>query len=159
MRPEIVLAIVCLALPVSLAARQVSHCVEAARFLEEDRRMVVVTEPDTIDDWRTGKRQPGCTVTAAGLVETDVATEAVRFYERLRQAGWTRTPEPRDSPGEASLRFRKQNSDCLFNVYEGTLLMTPAERKVIAATVPRAGRSRYGVFVMCMAALPPAPRR
>jgi len=152
-------AAVCLAVtPALLAARQVSHCEEAARFLEKDMGLVVVTEPDTLDDWRTGKRQPGCRVTASGLTETRVAVEAIRFYEQVRQAGWTRTPDPRDSPNEASLRFRKGGSDCLFNVYEGVLLMTEAERKVSAATVPTPGRVRYGVFVMCMAALPAAPR-
>jgi hypothetical protein len=146
------------AIPMPLAARQVSHCAEAARFLEQ-RGMRIVTEPDTIDDWRTAKRQPGCKVTASGLTQTSVATEAVRLYEAVRASGWTRTPEPRDAPGESSLRFRKRDSDCLFNVYEGLLLMTEAERKVSAATVPGRGVLRYGVFVMCMAALPAAPRR
>jgi hypothetical protein len=144
--------------PAPLAARQLSHCADAARFLEKEIGLSVVTEPDTIDDWRTGKRQPGCRVTASGLTDGRVADAAVRFYERVRQAGWVRTPDPRDSPNEASLRFRMGSSDCLFNVYEGVLLMTEAERKVSAITVPTPGRSRYGVFVMCTAALPAAPR-
>jgi hypothetical protein len=144
--------------PAPLAARQVSHCAAAEKFLREEIGLAVVTEPDTIDDWRTGKRQPGCRVTASGLTAGRVADEAVRFYERVRQAGWSRTPDPRDSPTEASLRFRSDGSDCLFNVYEGVLLMTEAERKVSATTVPTPGRSRYGVFVMCMAALPASPR-
>jgi hypothetical protein len=148
-----------LASSVSLAAAQVSHCVEAARFLAEDRGMVIVTELDTINDWRTGKWQRGCRVTAAGLTETGIADEAVRFYDQVRRAGWTRTPDPRDSPGEASLRFRRDKTDCLFNVYESALLLTEAERKVSAATIPRIGTSRYHVFVFCMTAQPASPRR
>src|SRR5687767_12553296 len=84
----------------SLAAGQVPHCSEAARFLGETRGMSIVTEPDTIDDWRTGKKQAGCRVTAAGRTQASIAEEAVRFYEHVRRAGWTRTPDPRDSPGE-----------------------------------------------------------
>lgn len=142
----------------SATLAQVSHCSEAARFLSGDRKMVGITEPDSMDDWRTGKWQRGCRVTAAGLTEATVAQEAVRFYEHLRRAGWTRTPDPRDSPGEASLRFRKSDNDCLFNVYENALLMTEAERKVSIETTPSAGRSRYYVFVFCMRAQPAAPR-
>ncbi|NIP94515.1 MAG: hypothetical protein GWO24_14160, partial [Akkermansiaceae bacterium] len=52
------------------------------------------------------------------------------FYDQLREAGWLRTPEPRDAPGEASLRFRKDGSDCLFNFYSGGLLGTDAELMV-----------------------------
>jgi hypothetical protein len=139
-------------------AVQVSHCSEAARFLGEDRKMVIVTEPDTMNDWRTGKRQPGCRVTAAGLTESSIAQEAVRFYEHVRRAEWTRTPDPRDAPGEASLRFRRRDSDCLFNVYGSPLLLTEAERKVTLATKPSAGMTRYFVFVFCMRAQPAAPR-
>ena len=143
----------------SVAAGQVSHCLEAARFLGEDRGMVIITAPDTIDDWRTGKRQPGCRVTAAGLTQMPIAEEAVRFYEQVRRAGWTRTPDPRDSAGESSLRFRKGESDCLFNVYESALLGTEAERKVGIATRPRPGGSRYYVLVQCMSAQPATRRR
>jgi|SRR5687767_13809754 len=143
----------------SLAAGQVSHCSEAARFLREDRRMSILTEPDTIDDWRTGKKQPGCRVTAAAITQASIAEEAVRFYEHVRRAGWSRTPDPRDSPGESSLRFRMRESDCLFNLYENALLGTQAERTVGVAAEPRPGTSRYYVFVQCMTALPAAPRR
>ena len=137
---------------------QVSHCSEAARFLSGDRKMVAITEPDSIDDWRTGKWQRGCRITAAGLTDATVAQEAVRFYEHVRQTGWTRTPDPRDSPGEASLRFRKSDNDCLYNVYENALLLTEAERKVGVETTPGPGKSRYYVFVFCMRAQPAAPR-
>ena len=142
----------------SPAAGQVSHCQDAAKFLGEERGMSIVTEPDTLDDWRTGKRQPSCRVTAAGLTQTTIAEEAVRFYEHVRRAGWTRTPDPRDSPGESSLRFRKREKDCLFNVYGSPLLGTAAEQKVIAATKPRPGESRYYVFAQCIPAQPAKPR-
>jgi hypothetical protein len=142
----------------SPAAGQVSHCVDAARFLGEDRGMSIITEPDTINDWRTGKRQPGCRVTAAGLTQITIAEEAVRFFEHVRRAGWTRTPDPRDSPGESSLRFRMRERDCLFNVYGSPLLGTEAERKVITATKPGPDASRYYVFVQCLTAQPAKPR-
>jgi hypothetical protein len=142
----------------SVAAGQVSHCSEAARFLGQERGMTIVTEPDTIDDWRTDKRQPGCRVTSAGLTQNSIAEEAVRFYEHMRRDGWTRTPDPRDSPGESSLRFRKRERDCLFNLYESALLGTEAEQKVGVATSPRPGESRYYVFVQCMIAQPAKPR-
>jgi hypothetical protein len=141
-----------------LHAQQLRLCTEAERFLADELRMAVKTEPDAIDDWRTGERQAGCRVTAAGLTRIGLASEAIRFYERVRAAGWSRTPDPRDSPAESSLRFRKGGSDCLFNLYEGLLLLTDAERQVAAARVPAVGESRYGVFVICLPALPARPR-
>jgi hypothetical protein len=154
----ILFATVVLALCPSVTVGQVSHCTEAARFLGTERGMAIVTESDTIDDWRTDKRQPGCRVTSAGLTQNSLAEEAVRFYEHVRRDGWTRTPDPRDSPGESSLRFRKRERDCLFNVYGSALLGTDAERKVETATSPRPGESRYYVFVQCMPAQPAKPR-
>ena len=133
-------------------------CAAAARFLRDDRRMVAVVEPDTIDDWRTRRRTPGCRVTAAGVTSIGVPREAVRFYERLREARWSRTPDPRDSPTEASLRFRWEKSDCLFNVNAQALMFTDAEFRVIDAVKVAPGETRYHVFVMCMPALPAAPR-
>ena len=134
--------------------QQVRLCAEAERFLSGELQMAVKTEPDTISDFRTGGKHAGCKVTAAGLTSIGLADEAVRFYERVRQAGWSRTPDPWDSPRESSLRFRKGGSDCLFNLYEGALLLTEAERQVIIARVPAAGQTRYGVFVMCVPVLP-----
>jgi hypothetical protein len=74
----------------------------------------------------------------------------------VRAAGWIRTPDPRDSPNEASLRFRHGRSDCLFNVNAQALLLTDAESRVLDAVIPKAGESRYHVFVMCMPAMPAA---
>jgi hypothetical protein len=54
--------------------------------------------------------------------------------------------------------MRNGGSDCLFNVYAGALLLTEAERKVMAGAVPSADESRYGVLVQCMEALPARPR-
>ncbi len=141
-----------------LQAQQLQLCAEAARFLSEQLELAVKTDPDTISDFRTARKHAACRVTAAGLTNIGLAREAVRFYERVREAGWLRTPDPWDSPRESSLRFRKDGSDCLFNLYEGALLLTEAERQVRAARVPAAGQSRYGVFAMCVPALPAAPR-
>ncbi len=136
-----------------------THCTQAARFLRSAQRMTAMVENDTIDDWRTGTRAPGCRVTAAGGTDIGVAKEAVRFYERLRAAQWVRTPDPRDSPNEASLRFRWAQSDCLFNVSAEAMLNTDAELRVNTALTLAAAETRYQVFVMCMAALPAKPRQ
>lgn len=143
---------------IAAVASQASTCEAAGRFLTKERSMVAVTEPDTIDDWRTGKRLPGCRVTAAGLTAIGIAKEAAHFYELLRAVGWVRTPDPRDSPNEASLRFRKSEVDCLFNVYTGGLLNTDAEIRVSESVTPTRSHARYGVFVMCVPALPAQPR-
>jgi hypothetical protein len=136
---------------------QRSHCTEAERFLVATG-LAARTDPDTLDDWRTAKRHPACRVTAAGLTTLSLADEAQRFYDRVRQDGWTRTPDPRDAPRESSLRFRKAGSDCLFNVYEGALLLTEAEREVSSARAPSAGERRYNIFVVCLPAMPAAVR-
>ncbi|MES2523163.1 MAG: hypothetical protein V4617_10720 [Gemmatimonadota bacterium] len=133
-----------------------ADCVAAARFLREDRRMVAVVERDTFDDWRTRKRVPGCRITSAGATDIGVAREAVRFYERVRATGWTRTPDPADAPNEASLRFRQGGSDCLFNVNALAMLNTVAEEKVNELVTVPSGQARYHVFVMCMPAMPAA---
>ena len=137
-----------------LNGQQPALCAEAARFLAEEAGMATKVDADTIDDWRTGKRLAGCRVTAAGLTRAGLANEAIRFFERVRAADWTRTPDPHDAPRESSMRFRKAGSDCLFNVYEGALLLTAAEREVSAARVPAVGETRYNVFVMCLPELP-----
>src|SRR5262245_44564479 len=141
-----------------LQARQVRLCTDAARFLSAEIQMAVRTDPDTVNDFRTGRKHSGCRVTAAGLTTSALADEASRFYDQVRQAGWTRTPDPWDAPRESSLRFRKGGSDCLFNLYEGALLFTEAEREVSASRIPTDGQSRYGVFVMCVPAMPAKPR-
>jgi hypothetical protein len=140
------------------AAVDSTHCTAAARFLRDDRRMVAEISADTINDWRTGKRIASCRVTAAGGTELTVGKEAARLYERIRAAGWTRTPDPRDAPNEASLRFRWEQSDCLFNVNAEAMLFTDAEARVNEALVLAPGRTRYQVFVMCLPAMPAKPR-
>ena len=142
------------ALPVE--PQEEARCGAAERFLVEQAGMSAVTTADTIDDWRTRKKVPGCRVTAAGLTSRALAEEAAAFYDRLRAAGWTRTPDPRDAPNEASLRFRQDRTDCLFNFYTGTLLGTAAEIEVSNAVVPGYGQVRYNVLVLCM---PATPRR
>ena len=115
--------------------------------------MVAVVEGDTIDDWRTGKRVAGCRITAAGATTIGVQKEAVHFYERVRALLWTRTPDPRDAPNEASLRFRFEQSDCLFNINAQPLLGTKAERVVNRELVLPAGATRYQLLVLCMPAM------
>ncbi len=146
------------ALSVSAAPADSTHCVDAARFLRTTQHMVAVIERDTIDDWRTKRKVLGCRITAAGGTDVGVQQEAVRFYERLRAAQWVRTPDPRDSPNEGSLRFRWAQSDCLFNINREGLLGTEAEGLVNERLVLKAGETRYQMFVMCMPAMAAAPR-
>ena len=138
-------------------------CEAADRFLRTDRQLVTVVEPDTLDDWRTRKVLHGCRITAAGGTTRGVQAEAVGFYERVRAVGgWVRTPDPRDAPNEASLRFRTGTGadavDCLFNVFGDAMLMTDAEQRVDEQRPLQAGETRYHVYVMCTPALPAAPR-
>jgi len=143
----------------SSASAQVELCREAERFMVDDIGMVAVAEPDTIDDWRTKAMVPGCRVTAAGATRRAPGAEATRFYERVREAGWIRTPEPRDAPNEASLRFRRDEVDCLFSFYTSTsALNTDAEWEVNDAVVPGPGERRFNFLVMCTPAAPAAPR-
>jgi hypothetical protein len=134
-----------------------THCVSAATFLRTDRRMIAEIEGDTVSDWRTGKRLAGCRITAAGATEIGVPKEAARLYDRLRAAGFSRTPDPRDSPNEGSLRFRMGPSDCLFNVNSEAMLFTDAESRVNDKLVVPGNTTRYQVFVMCLPALPAKP--
>jgi hypothetical protein len=161
----LLLALACLSPPAAAqrapsraVGSSTAHCAAADTFLRESRELLTVVEPDTIDDWRTRQRLVGCRITAAGGTTRGVQAEAVAFYERVRAAGWTRTPEPRDAPNEASLRFRRDSSDCLFNVYGPAMLLTDAEGRVDEQRALRAGEVRYHVYVMCLPALPAAPR-
>ncbi len=147
-----------LSLAMMLAAPDTSHCLAAADFLRDTQQMQALVEPDTINDWRTQKKLVGCRITAAGGTTLPLRDEAIRFYDRLRAATWTRTPDPRDAPGESSLRFRFRQSDCLFNVTRDAMLFTDAEEQVNEALMIKSGESRYHVFVMCTAALPAADR-
>ena len=89
-----------------------THCTAAAKFLRGELHMQALVDQDTVDDWRTGKKTPGCRITSVGATDIGVNKEAVRFYERVRAAGWTRTPDPIDAPNEGALRFRWEGSDC-----------------------------------------------
>lgn len=140
------------------AATDSASCVEAASFARDTQHMIARVDPDTIDDWRTHRRLAGCRVTAAGVTSIGVGEEAKRFYERLRAAGWTRTPDPRDAPHEASLRFRHGATDCVFNIYGEARLGTDAEFAVNDSLATRAGAARYQLLVLCMPALPADPR-
>jgi len=133
-------------------------CVAADAFMRTDRQMQTVIEPDTVNDWRTRQRLTGCKISAAGGTTRGVQPEAVYFFERVRAEGWVRTPEPRDAPTEASLRFRKDGADCLFNFYGPPMMMTDAEEEAELKRPLAPGEIRYHVYAMCMPALPAAPR-
>jgi hypothetical protein len=139
-------------------AQELKLCDGARAFLVDRLHMAAIVDPDTIDDWRTKRLTPGCRVTASGLTDIGIRAEAVRFYERVRANGWVRTPDPFDAPNEASLRFRRDGVDCLFNVYAGVLLNTEAELRVTGEGTAKAGETRYNVFTMCVPAAAAAPR-
>ena len=148
-----------LALPAPAAAQTPALCVGAERFLVETIGMVAVSEPDTIDDWRTQAMVPGCRVTAAaGSRQPD--TEVVRaFYRVLDESDWVRTPDPRDAPAEASMRYRRDGADCLFNFYGRNMsLNTESELVVSDAVHLGPGERLYNFLVLCTPAAPAAPR-
>ena len=136
-----------------VAAQEAGRCAPADRFLTEELLMVTRIDPDTLNDWRTGKRLAGCRITGSGTRRTTIAVAARVFYEKVRAAGWTRTPDPRDSPNEASLRFRLGETDCLFNVYQGILLGPDSEIEVTNAVETRLGDELYHVLVLCVPAM------
>ncbi len=135
-----------------------THCTQAAAFLRTEQQMAAIVEPDTMNDWRSQQRVVGCRITASGATTLSLRDEAIRLYDRLRAARWMRTPDPRDAPNEASMRFRWQQSDCLFNVSRDAMLFTDAEQRAAEAAPVKQGESRYAVFVQCFAALPAASR-
>ena len=153
-----ILGLVCVPAPASGQA-QVDLCLEAERFVRDVIGMVAITEPDTIDDWRTKAMVPGCRVTAAGAT-SNAPSEVVRdFYAVVQESGWTRTPDPRDAPNEASLRFRRNGADCLFNFYDrATSLNTDAELDVGDAVHLGPGQELFNFLVLCTPAMPAVPR-
>lgn len=151
-------AVALLALPAEAEA-QTELCLEAERFVRDVMGMVALSEPDTIDDWRTRKMVPGCRVTAAGATRVSGADLIEEFYARVEEAGWTRTPDPRDAPNEASLRYRRSGADCLFNYYDNTTTLGTEAELVVSEGVPRQpGESLYNFLVMCVPAAEAAPR-
>ncbi len=141
------------------ASAQIELCAEAERFVREIVGMVAISEPDTIDDWRTRAMVPGCRVTAAGAMPRSGAEQVRLFYRVLNESGWIRTPDPRDAPNEASLRFRKDSSDCLFNFYDAsTSLNTEAELAVTDAVTLGPGDRLFNFLILCTPAGPAAPR-
>jgi hypothetical protein len=141
------------------ADAQVELCAGAERFLVETMGMIAVSEPDTIDDWRTRAMVPGCRVTAA-FASRAARSDIVRdFYQVLDESDWVRTPDPRDAPNEASLRYRRDGADCLFNFYDSSMsLNTDAEMYVSDAVHKSPAEDLYNFLVMCTPAMPAAPR-
>lgn len=141
------------------AASQTELCLEAERFVRDVMDMVALSEPDTIDDWRTRKMVPGCRVTAAGSTRLSAAEIVEEFYAKVEEEGWTRTPDPRDAPHEASLRFRRDGADCLFNYYDNSMTLATEAELVVSEGVPRQpGESLYNFLVMCIPAAAAVPR-
>ena len=122
--------------------------------------MVAEVHPETVDDWRTHKMLPGCSVTAAGGTAMGMSDTAELIYGQLMEAGWVRTPDPRDAPEESSLRLRLKDTDCFFSFYTlATMAIgTEAERRVTLAFKPNSQDARYNSFVQCVAAMPADPR-
>ena len=140
------------------AAQEDARCAPAYGLLTQELSMVTRIDLDTLDDWRTGTRLAACRITSAGARSTTLAATARVFYETVRAAGWTRTPDPRDAPNESSLRFRLGETDCLFNVYQGPLLGTASEIDVTNTVEVRPGDALYHALVLCMPAMEAAPR-
>ncbi len=140
--PSALLVVALAALPRSAAA-QVELCAEAERYVREVG-MQALTEPDTIDDGPSGE---------------PTQTVARRFFQALNSSEWRRTPDPRDSPNEASLRYRRFGADCLFSYYDRTLsLGTEAEFAVMDAVPLGPGEELYHLLVRCVPAAPAEPR-
>lgn len=154
-----VLALVSALALASPAAGQLELCTEAERFLRDTMNMQALSEPDTIDDWRTRKMVPGCRVTAAGGTTRSSADVARGFFDVLAEAGWSRTPDPYDAPNEASLRYRRFGADCLFSFYDRmSSLNTEAEFDVSDAVELEPGEHFFHFLVMCTPAAPAAIR-
>ncbi len=148
-----------LATPAGAAAQVPELCVQAERFLVETMAMIAISEPDTIDDWRTKAMVPGCRVTAAGASRQPSADVVRAFYQVLEESDWVRTPDPRDAPKEASLRYRRDGADCLFNFYgQAMSLNTESEMVVSDAVHLGPGETLYNFLVLCTPAAPAAPR-
>lgn len=158
-RLGISLALVAVACSPKPGTAQIDLCTEAERFLRDAMGMQALSEPDTIDDWRTQAMVPGCRITAAGGTTRASVDVARDFFEVLPDSGWSRTPDPRDAPNEASLRYRRLGADCLFSFYDRTSsLNTEAEFAVTDAVDLQPGEHFFNFLVMCTPAAPAAPR-
>ena len=138
--------------------RQLGRCQPAFRLLTQQLGMAAEISVDTVSDWRTHLQLPGCRITAAGSIAPGPEDyQAESFFNSVRAAGWTRTPDPRDMPNESAIRFRMNDVDCFFNRYLGIMIGSTEEMRVNAAYRGRAGDSRFNVMVQCVEALPAAP--
>ena len=157
--PWTIPAVLALFVAPTAGVAQVELCLEAEQFMRDVMGMTALSEPDTIDDWRTRKMVPGCRVTAAGGSRLPSSQIVEGFYAQVEIEGWTRTPDPRDAPAEASIRYRKSDADCLFNFYDNsTTLATEAELVVSDAVPLAAGEALFNFLVLCTPAAPAAPR-
>ena len=140
------------------AGQDLKRCDAAYRLLTEGLGMTAEISTDTVADWRTHLALPGCRITAAGsIAEAPQDEQAESFFNSVRAAGWTRTPDPRDMPNESALRFRMNDTDCFFNRYLGIMIGSPSEFRVNGAYQSRPGDDRFNVLVQCVEALPAFP--
>lgn len=141
-------------------AQDPRRCEPVRKFFTESFGMVAEIHPDTMDDWRTHKMLPGCSVTAAGGTSMGMSDTAELIYGQLMEDGWTRTPDPRDAPEESSLRLRLKDTDCFFSFYTMATMAigTEAERRVTMAFKPNSQDARFNSFVQCVPAMPADPR-
>jgi hypothetical protein len=134
-----------------------NRCAPLERVMRDDLAMIAETSPDSMDDWRTKMRLPACRVTAAGSAVTGAPGEENNiFYEALRIAGWSRTPDPNDRPQDAALRLRYEGADCFFTPYVGIRLFTEAEFRVNNTYKGEPNETRYNYLAVCVEALPAA---
>ena len=148
----------CATAPTRTAERDLRRCDAPYRMLTEGLGMAAEVTADTVADWRTHLSLPGCRITAAGSIADASETEqAEAFFNSVRDAGWTRTPDPRDMPNESAIRFRLNDTDCFFNRYLGIMIGTPAEMRVNGVYQGRPGDDRFNVLVQCVEALPAFP--
>ena len=139
-------------------AAQVDLCLDAERFIQDVAGMASLTEPDTINDWRTQLVTLGCRVTSAGATRQSSRNLLRNFFNSLQSDAWIRTPDPRDAPNEGSLRFRKGQADCLFSLYDSSVsLNTDAELTVSQAVFRKVGEKLYHFLVLCTPIAPAAP--
>ena len=139
-------------------AQEVERCEAVQRLLTEDMGMVAESSPDTVRDWRAKQIRLGCRITAAGsMLRTTARDKGEVLYARLLTGGWKRQPARRGATNDPAVRFRLDETECLFSVYSGMMVGTQAEMRVSAAFKVRPGEERYNLLVQCVSATQAVP--
>jgi len=118
----------------------------AERAIALDEVIIDVYSPGPLDDHNPLRQTP-----------TLVTDEGEALYARLLTVGWKRTPDPRNATNGPALRFRLDETECLFSVYSGMMVGTQAEMRVSAAFKVRPGEERYNLLVQCVSATQAVP--